>query len=321
MSSAFRVLQAGAGAPGLRSLLVPSAVAVLLTVAATAAPAAFELPFVDARAAALASYGAPPRIGEWEARAAVQSDSTSARRSGRWSGRACAFELFGLRELRGCAVEIERSGDTCLSLSAQRFGTDVYAEQTVGGGLSRRLGEAGRAAVSLRALGLSASGLDEQWTCSFDAAAGVRLLNVVDISCRWSNLGHSRIGGSPVSSATALNAALRTGDALLTGSVLIEGGLEPSSSLGCEFVATPVLVLRAGAGSAPGLFAFGVGFSLPEQVPGAGGSVIDLAWQWHPELGVSAFVSLVFRPPVPDGATRARVRRRGGGGLSGPGRL
>jgi hypothetical protein len=268
--------------------------------------AAFERAATAARPAALASYASCPDIGASH----LSSEGVPVSQAPRWVLGASAFELFGLSELRGYGLRLERQGALSVLVAAEQFGSEVYVERSLSVGIGCSSEDGRRAGLDVRALGLSAAGGRAAWSCAVDASAGARILDRLDISCRWRNVGEARVRSSPVSSFTTLAASLRTGSSLVTGSVLIERGLDPSSSIGCEHEVSPWLVLRAGLGIDPGLFAAGLGFRVFDRVPAAGGCVVDLAWQWHPELGASSFVSLSFgRTPRSDGG------RGGGTGL------
>ncbi|MFH1502376.1 MAG: hypothetical protein ABIG03_04950 [Candidatus Eisenbacteria bacterium] len=262
-------------------------VAALLAVVALAscAVAAFESPWPDARCAGLAAFGPVADLRDAGGRVGPV-----------WSARLSASELFGLEEARGFRAYVERGGDSSVGVELARFGSALYEERTVGLRVSKLVDDGTRAILRVRALGLAASGTDGEWTAAVDAGLSATLLGRMAFECRWDNLGRASIGGSPVSSTGRLSARVESDRLAVVASALLEPGLGSSVSLGLEFDVAAGLALRAGTATRPRLFAAGLGVAVPARPPGAGAFVLDLAWQWHPELGGSSFASLsVFR--------------------------
>ena len=73
---------------------------------------------------------------------------------------------------------------------------------------------------------------------------------------------------------------------------LVEPGVGSPVSMGVEMELARGLVLRTGASVDPGIFAVGLGVTVPAGATGTRSARVDVAWQWHPELGGSSFASL-----------------------------
>jgi hypothetical protein len=272
------------------------AAAFALIVAAALSPvarAAFESPWPDTRAAGLASFGLPSMVSpSGTASSAASSSGVTADEGRHVRVRMTGWELYGLSEARALRFAVESVGDPTLGLELSRFGSDVYEEHVVSLGVSRTVTGGATVELRLRALGLAAADIGEEWCAALDAGVGATLLERIQLSCRWDNLGGSSIRGSPVSSVGTVSASLAADRLTLVASALLEAGMEPSTSMGVEFEVVRGLSLRAGTATRPWLFAAGLGVTVPGGVPGFGGCVVDLAWQWHPELGGSSFASL-----------------------------
>lgn len=267
--------------------------------------AAFEMSAPGARAAGLAFRteagavllpvpAADPGRADSPGEPAAAPAAAVATVDGAWALELSGCELFGLPEARAWRASLERRGSLVLSLEAGGLGGSLYQERVLAAGLATS-GSRGQLDLGVRGLGLSAAGLEEQWSCAVDAGMSVLLLDRVLVSCGWTNLGGSSIGGSPVAQTATLCSSLTLDRIVSVVSTVVESGLEPSSSLGFEFRAARALVLRAGARMEPALFAAGMGFAAPPCVPALAGYVVDVAWQWDPELGVNTFVSISFR--------------------------
>jgi hypothetical protein len=102
-------------------------------------------------------------------------------------------------------------------------------------------------------------------------------------------VGGSAIGQSRLTSAYGFGVALLLSGISLQATTRVQDGFEATHSLGLEVDVTEWARMRAGAACEPGRFAcgLGIGTSLWPSV--------DLAWQWHPKLGGSTFVSVVLR--------------------------
>ena len=222
------------------------------------------------------------------------SERRAAGDAARWSFELAAGELYGLREARGWRVTASRSEALSLALEAARFGTELYEERAVGFVVGRAIDDGLSVSVGVRALGLSAAGTDDAWAGSVNAGLCAALLGRLGATARWENIGGAVIGGSPVASTMRLSGALFLEGLLLTTSVLIEGGFDPSPSLAVEFVPASGLSIRAGSGARPGRFTAGCGVFVRRGSSGGRGTSVDVAWEWHPELGVSSHASVSF---------------------------
>ncbi len=211
-----------------------------------------------------------------------------------WLVELSAGELYGLREARGWRVRASRSDALCLAFEAAQFGGELYEERTVGFAVGRTIDDGLSLDVGVRALGLSAAGVDDVWTGSAYAGLRAAFLGRIGAAAHWENIGRAAIRGSPVPSTMRVSGALFLDGLLLAASVLIEGGFDPSPSLAVEFAPAPGLRVRAGSGTRPGRFTAGGGVFVPRGSRGTGGLALDVAWEWHPELGVSSFASISF---------------------------
>lgn len=273
--------------------LAHALILVVIVALSPGARAAFESPWPDARAAGLASFGLSSDVAASETTSSVASSSGVEEDGGRHVRvKMSACELYGLPEARALRVAVESVGDPTLGLEVSRFGSDIYEEHVVGLDVSRAVAGGVKVRLRLRALGLKAADVGEEWCAALDAGVCTILLERIQLSCRWDNLGGSSIRGSPVSSVGTVGASLSAGRLTLVASALLEAGIEPSTSLGVEFEAVSGFSLRAGTATRPWLFAAGLGVTVPRGMPGLRSCVVDLAWQWHPELGGSSFASI-----------------------------
>jgi hypothetical protein len=239
-----------------------------------AAPCAFEREWPDARTAALAGCRLPERP------------------PATWLAEFSAGELYGLPEARGYRVRLSRRGQTSLSLVASGFGRDVYGETAAGLTASRGVGGDAWVSLGARALAIAAPGVPARRCVAVDAGCGAVLLGRVALAGRWWNVGLASIGGSPVAAPASVTASLDLRGASIGGTVTLEGGLDPSTSVAFEIEAGPALALRAGTGTNPRRFAAGIGVLAGTSSDGTRRAAVDLACEWHPELGVSTFVSV-----------------------------
>ena len=92
--------------------------------------AAFERAATAARPAALASYACCPDI----AASLLSPEGEHVSRAPRWVLGASAFELFGLSELRGYGLRLERRGALSVSVGAEQFGSELYVERSLSAG-------------------------------------------------------------------------------------------------------------------------------------------------------------------------------------------
>ncbi len=266
-----------------------------LAVGPSVACGAFDVPVPNARRAAMAVRG------WWVAGPAPGDDASSPRRAGapadsgrgrRWSVEVSACELYGLPEARAWSAVAERRGPVSLSVGAGRFGWSVYEERHVSASAASLLDGGLSAVVGLRVLGLSAPGVKELWCQAFDAGMAAYPLKHLRLSCEWSNIGGASVGDSPVAQSSVFRAEIWSDAISVQAAIVVEPFLTPSSSFGIELRASPAFALRAGSATEPDLFAAGFGVTAPGSFLGASGCAVDVAWQWNPELGASAFVTL-----------------------------
>lgn len=259
------------------------------------APAAFEISWPDARSAGMLTpglvlAGSPAHV---LSRASPDSATTARLRSGP-SITLSAGELYGVREaagwgaratawFRGVSVDIEMA----------TLGGELYQERSLGLRAGLDPDPDLHVAARARVLGLSARGVDDLWTVAVDASVARRLIGRVFLGAACENLTNSRIGDSPVASRTGFGAALVLPSVSIRWTLSLEEAFAPSTVLSFEAALTDWLRVRAGARDAPGKLGFGIGVGR-----GRGGPwpVIDFACQWHPELGVSSFVSITIEP-------------------------
>jgi hypothetical protein len=201
-------------------------------------------------------------------------------------------ELYGVREAAGGSVAVEAALDRVkVALTATTIGSDLYAERTIGVATALSADATTTLAVGVRGAGIRASGVDDLWTPLLDAAVQRRFLERVSVRACWENLAHATIGGSPVTARTDLKVALELDSARILGGLRLEERFSPEITAGLEARVSEWLTLRAGAGRSPGRFGVGLGLGR-----GRNGwwPLLDLAWQWHPRLGVSSFASITF---------------------------
>lgn len=273
-------------AVGLLAWAIGFAAIVSLVVPPARALAAFDVPVPPARDAALAMRGR------------LDSDADDEG----WAVGLSGCELFGLRETRAWRAALESRGAPRVSFGASSFGGAVYRERVLSAAVRSKLPGGTAARLGVRALGISALGVREVWSSAIDAVVTVTLLDRLRLSCGWVNVGGSSIGDSPVAQSTSLSASVGAAGLIIVGSVSVEPSLPPSSSLGVELGLAPLLKLRAGAATEPSLFAAGLGIGVPTSGSRRYCCVLDVAWQWNPELGVSTFVTIsMLRRPSREG--------------------
>jgi hypothetical protein len=172
------------------------------------------------------------------------------------------------------------------------LGGDLYHERDLELSLKWLASADTQLALGLRGLGLGATGVRERWVCVLDAGLLRRVLGRVIAGVRCENLTRSGIGDSPVAAASRFGVAMVLEGIVLEARAVVESGFETSVSLGLEAELTAWSRLRAGAGSAPGRLAFGLGLGRVREDGGSTWPELDVAWQWHPRLGGSSFVSI-----------------------------
>jgi hypothetical protein len=263
---------------------------VLLALVACGAPAraAFELEWPDAREAVMVGGVAEAAAWLLDARAGPVPGP-------RWTAAFSGGELFGLPEARGAAVDVALALDrTRVAVRTGLLGSRLYEERTVGLDVERRLSGDLACGLRVRLLGIAADGCESLWSSAVDARVARRVAGRLVLAARFENAGAAEIGGSPVSTSTQLAAALLLDGAAVEASVRTEAGLDASPALAVEAAASEWFRVRARAGTAPGTFAVGFGLGREGAAAGSRRPVVDVAWTWHPELGVSSFVSVRF---------------------------
>lgn len=251
------------------------------------APAAFEVLWPDARTAALcgATLDGPVSV--------LPGPTTAGARLFRFSG----GELFGLREARGMCAELAgRLGNQALCVAVSSLGSNLYREQSVEVGCARTLGSDTAGELAVRAVGIRAEGLADRWSMAIDVGVFRMLLGRILLAARFENLGQATLGASPLPATARMGFSVLLGDSLLAVSVESEPGFDRSFALGFEVGTASWLTLRAGAGTAPGRVAAGLGVGRPEGrgAPAFLAPSLDLAWEWHQELGFSSFATVIF---------------------------
>ncbi len=202
-----------------------------------------------------------------------------------------AAEHYGLEEVRSFAAWTKlRLGRGGLVLSCSSLGSSLYREQSLNVGWSSPVGEGGAVRLRAHVMGIAADGIESRWAIAFDPAVLWLLRGRVAVEMLLSNATGVSIGASPVSTRARGRLSLVLDDATLGMTVENEPGFPSSFSMGIELAATSWFRLRAGGGIQPDRFAFGLGIGARRQRR----PVVDLAWQWHPRLGGSTFVSISF---------------------------
>jgi hypothetical protein len=263
-------------------------VLIALVACGTPARAAFELEWPDAREAVM--------VGGVTDAAAWLLDARAGPAPGpRWTVALSGGELFGLPDARGAAVDVRLALDrTRVALSTGLLGSRLYQERTVGLDVERRLSGDLACGLRVRLLGIAADGCESLWSGAVDARVARRMAGRLVLAARFENAGAAEIGGSPVSTSARLAAGLLLDDATIEASVRTEAGLDASPALALEAAAGEWLRVRVSAGTAPGTFAFGLGLGREGAAAASRRPIVDVAWTWHPELGVSSFVSVRF---------------------------
>ncbi len=202
-----------------------------------------------------------------------------------------AAEHYGLQEVRSFAVGTRLSlGDGELVLDGSVMGSSLYREQSLNVGWGTPVGEGGAIRLSAHVMEITAAGLESRWAVALDPAVLWLLRGRVAAELALANATGVSMGDSPVSSSAHGRLALVLDDAVLGLAMESEPGFPYSFSMGLELRASDQFRLRAGGGTEPGRVAvgFGIGAKRPRR------PVVDLAWQWHPRLGGSTFVSISF---------------------------
>ena len=202
-----------------------------------------------------------------------------------------AAEHYGLHEVRSFAVGTRIGlGEGELVVDGSSMGSSLYREQSLKVGWGAPVGEGGAIRLSARVMEIAAAGLESKWAVALDPAVLWLLRGRVAAELSLANATGVSIGDSPVSSSAHGRLALVLDDAVLGLAMESEPGFPYSFSMGVELRATDRFRLRAGGGTEPGRVAVGFGIGARQ----ARRPVVDLAWQWHPRLGGSTFVSISF---------------------------
>ena len=205
-----------------------------------------------------------------------------------------AGELYGVREAAGWGAHVAaRYRGTSVGVELTTLGGELYQERSLGLEVGLDPDPDLHLTAKGRVLGLRARGVDDRWTTAVDLSATRRLIGRVFLGAACENLTRSRIGDSPVVSRTRFGAALVLPSVMLQWTLSFEESFAASTTLGFEAALTDWLRVRAAARDAPGKLGFGIGVGRRRGGPWP---IIDIAWQWHPELGASSFVSITIEP-------------------------
>jgi hypothetical protein len=205
-----------------------------------------------------------------------------------------AGELYGVREAAGWGAHATaRLRGVSVGIEMATLGGELYQERALGLRAGLDPDPDLHVAARARVLGLSARGVDDLWTVAVDASATRRFIGRVFLGAACENLTRSRIGDSPVASRTGFGAALVLPSVSIQWTLSLEETFAPATVLSVEAALTDWLRVRAGARDSPGKLGFGLGVGRRRGGPWP---VVDFACQWHPQLGVSSFVSVTIEP-------------------------
>ena len=262
---------------------------------AASAGADVELAAIVPGRAAAAPQGAPEE--STGARFGGASDSLSTgREAGRFEIDLSGGELYGLSEIRACRARVRSAwGATAAAVTVGQLGGTLYRERTAGVAFARSLGSRIAVEIGGRALSVGAPGARSRSAVAIDAGFSSLFLGRILLVVRSVNVTDARIGRSPISSGTSLGAGLALERVRLSASLEIDRGLGTAVAVGVEASAGELLRIRAGVGLDPPIFGCGLGIGAERREALVPWPVVDLAWQWHPDLGVSTFVSVSLR--------------------------
>lgn len=205
-------------------------------------------------------------------------------------------ELYGLPEARGFRARTALVwGATTAAVTIGQLGGELYRERTIGVALARSLGSRVVVEIGGRVLSVGAPGVSRRSAVAIDAGFTSLLLDRVRLAVLSVNVSDARVGESPICSGTTVGACLALERVRLSASLEIDRGLGAVAAVGCEAAANEFLRIRAGVGIDPPIFACGLGIGAERRGALTSWPVVDLAWQWHPDLGVSCFVSVSLR--------------------------
>ena len=214
----------------------------------------------------------------------------------RWDVSFSGGRLYGLSEASGSAARVRaRSRSTSVSVGLSRFGSGLYAEHAATILVARPVAADLWGAVRVRGLGIAADGVPGCWSVAGDAALAWRILGRLSLGVAYENLGRSKIGRSTVASSASAGASLVLQGLTLAASITTEPGFTPSLAVGCDGALSSWLRLRSGIATEPGRFTAGLGFGDADFAERSRRPAVDVAWEWHRELGVSTFVTVSYR--------------------------
>jgi len=214
----------------------------------------------------------------------------------RWDLSFSGGRLYGLSEASGSAARVcARSPSMSVAVEFSRFGSGLYAEHAATILVARPVAADLWGAVRCRGLGIAADGAPGRWSAAGDAALAWRLLGRLSLGVAYENLGRSKIGRSPLASSASAGVALMLDALTLAASVTTEPGFTPSLAVGCDAALSSWLRLRSGIATEPGRFAVGLGFGDATSAERSRRPAVDVAWEWHPQLGVSTFVTVSYQ--------------------------
>lgn len=234
-------------------------------------------------------------VGSGDRQAPPDGRSTRAglREAAEWSVGLSFGELYGAPECRGARVALRRTSRArALRVCLATFGTDIYTESVFSCAGSFALGTCTAAGIEARVLSVSSAAGAGPWCVAVDAGLERRVAGRVALAASCRNMLDAELGASPVGSSTRLSALLDLDGIDLDVTVEAEPPFEPCYTFGVECELTPWLTARAGAVSNTEVLAAGIGL-WPAHSTGV--SLIDIAWQWHPRLGGSAFATINAR--------------------------
>ena len=258
------------------------------------AVAAFEVSWPDARSAAMLTPGLVLADSPDQLLSRTSPDSaTTPRLCFRPTATVSAGELYGVREAAGWGAHATaRFRRVSVGIEMATLGGELYQERALGLRAGLDPDQDLHVVARARVLGISARGVDDLWTVAVDASATRRLIGRIFVGAACENLTRSRIGDSPVMSRTGFGAALVLPSVLIQWTLSLEETFAPATVLSVEAALTDWLRVRAGARDAPGKLGFGIGVGRRR----GSWPVVDFACQWHPQLGVSSFVSITIGP-------------------------
>jgi hypothetical protein len=201
--------------------------------------------------------------------------------------------LYGIPEATGWSARTGVcAGPGRLGLELSRLGGELYEERTLGVLIAVEPSADLHVGAAVRGLGIAARGTDDLWSAAMDVAVARLFIGRLIVGAQGTNITRSRIGESPIAARTTFAAALVAPSASVQWSFRLENSFDLSTVLSVEAPLGDWLRVRLGASGEPPRIGCGVGVGRE----GTPWPVVDMALQWHPELGVSTFVSATFTP-------------------------